>query len=328
MKFFKKCRTYFCTLMVLVIGTQQASADPLVYRGNDRPDLQQSPNTMDGNSGMVPVNYSTNYDTQYSPYASFMQSPYPQGYARGGAQQAYSGGMPPAGSDPYSANEVSPYSKYSPYMEIIGEGSNYTLGVDDVVTIVVRDQPDFSGRFVVDPFGNIQYNFLGDIKAEGRTKEEIKAEITEKLKEYVRFPDTAVMVSEYRSKNVYVFGFVNRPGKYAMKGNQITVKEAIVAAGLPRMDGSLDRVYVIRPSEFRDEAKAAKKKVNLKKLIEKGDSAEDFMLQPGDTLIVHQRYFDKFVNAFSRLVGPMFQAAAVYELGFGSKDGGFISKGK
>lgn len=332
MKFLKLVRLPLCSVVMIAAAAGQAAADPLIYRGNNRPDLQQSSNTSDASSPLVPVGYSTSYETEYSPYSSFMQSPYPgqNPYSSGNIQRAYSGpqaGAIPPGADPYAANEVSPYSKYSPYMEIVGEGSDYTLGVDDVVTIIVRDQPDFSGRFVIDPYGNIQYNFLGDIKAEGRTKEELKAEITEKLKEYVRFPEVAVMISEYRSKNIYVFGFVNQPGKFAMKGNKITVKEAIVAAGLPRMDGSLKRVYVIRPSEYREEATAAKKKVDLKKLIEKGDSAEDFLLQPGDTLIVHQRYFDRFVNAFSKVVGPMFQAAAVYELGFGSKDGGFISGG-
>ncbi|HTL48728.1 MAG TPA: polysaccharide biosynthesis/export family protein [Verrucomicrobiae bacterium] len=326
------------SVLVMILAVPYVSAEPLAYRGNDSGTDMNGTSAVVGDYPVASVGYSTNYQTQFSPYASFMSSPYgpmgspmsapPTAYQQGQMMPAYAQQPQQGANDPYAANEVSPYSKYSPYVEIIGEGSDYTLGVDDVVTIIVRNQPDFSGRYIVDPNGNIQYNFVGDVKAEGKTKEELKADITERLKEYVRYPDVAVMISEYRSKNIYVFGFVNRPGKFAMKGNKITVKEAIVAAGLPRMDGSLKRVYVIRPSEFRDNDKAAKKKVDLKKLIEKGDSAEDFLLQPGDTLVVHQRYFDRFVNGFSRLVGPLFQAAAVYELGFGSKDGGFISGGK
>lgn len=287
-----------------------------------------SPNVQPGSLSAVPVAYSTNYTAQYPPYASFMQSPYSQGAL---FQQYTPSPYPPANPatanirDPYSASEVSPYSRYSPYLEIVGEGSDYTLGIDDVVTIIVRNQPDFSGRFIVDPEGNIQYNFVGDIPTAGKTKQELKQEIINRLSRFVRFPEVAVMISEYRSKAVYVFGYVNSPGKYAMKGNKITVKEAVVAAGLPRMDGSLKRVYVIRPSQFTKEGKATSKKVNLKKLLQKGDSAEDFMLEPGDTIVVHQRYFDKFVANFSRIVGPVFQAAAVYELGFGdSSSRGFL----
>lgn len=325
----KKTLGFMLAALMSVQAT--ASAEPLVYRGNQNADLT-APNTGAGSTGLVPVAYSTNYETEYSPYASFMSSPYTPQFSQGGIEQNYAVQAPNQAGfqqnfDPYAANEVSPYSKYSPYLEVVGEGSNYTLGIDDVITIIVRNQPDFSGRFVLDPEGNIQYNFVGDIKAEGLTKSELRVKIIERLQEFVRYPEVAVMISEYRSKSIHVFGFVNRPGKYAMKGNKITVKEAIVAAGLPRADAKLSKVYVIRPSEFRENGVAAKKEVNLKKLIQKGDSAEDFYLEPGDTIYVNQRNFDKFVNGFSRLVGPLFQAAAVYELGFGNKQGGFISGG-
>lgn len=313
--------------MVLVCANQNAFAEPLLYRGRQDLNSTPTPNVEDGQSPAVPVLYGTSYDPQFAPYSSFMQAPQ---YSVGPLQQQYmqspygSGpGMPnPAmgnqamgsAQDPYAASEISPYSRYSPYLEVIGEGSDYTLGIDDVVTIIVRNQPDFSGRFVVDPEGNIQYNFVGDIPAEGKTKGELKAEIVKRLQRFVRYPEIAVMISEYRSKAVYVFGYVNSPGKYAMKGNKITVKEAVVAAGLPRTDGSLNRVYIIRPSQYTKDGKPGKKKLNLDKLLNKGDSAEDFLLEPGDTIIVNQRYFDKFVTAYSRLVGPVFQTAAVYNL--------------
>lgn len=333
------------TVSLLILTTlflsQSGQAEPLLYRGDRDPSLSSSPNTEDGQFSAVPVSYNTNYDPQFTPYSSFMQPPQ---YSQGVMMQQY--GASPYGSaapymgdpsnmnpnlpnaaDPYAASEVSPYSRYSPYLEVIGEGSDYTLGIDDVVTIIVRNQPDFSGRFVVDPEGNIQYNFVGDIPAEGKTKEELKAEIVNRLQRFVRYPEVAVMISEYRSKAVYVFGFINRPGKYAMKGNKITVKEAVVAAGLPRLDGSLKRVYIIRPSQNTQDGKPASKKVNLDKVLYKGESAEDFMLEPGDTIVVHQRYFDKFVNAFSRIMGPVFQSAAVYEFAWGEDANGFLKFG-
>ena len=280
---------------------------------------------------LVPVTHSTNYDAQFSQYASFMQSPYSRnsgnvppvgGYVQGPALP--SNPAVQSAADPYGASEVSPFARYSPYMEVVGENSKYILGIDDVVTIIVRDQPDFSGRFAIDPEGNVQYSFVGDIKADGKTKEQLKADIVNGLKKYIRNPEVAVMISEYRSKAVYVFGFVNNPGKFAMKGDQITVKDAVVAAGLPRMDAATKRVYVVRPSKYNKDGKPTSKKINLKKLLNKGESAEDFILQPGDTIVVDRRYFDIFVDGFSRLIGPVFQAAAVYELTFGNGSGGGI----
>ncbi len=325
---------FFSLILFLILTNQIAFAEaPLLYRGNQDRNLTPSSQLQNGQTSVMPVTYNANYDPQFPPYSSFMQAPQ---YSQGSLQQQYGQAPYPStgaqnqnpNMDPYFASEMSPYSRYSPYLEVIGEGSDYTLGIDDVVTIIVRNQPDFSGRYVVDPSGNIQYNFVGDIPAAGKSKEELKAEITKRLTRFVRYPEVAVMISEYHSKAVYVFGFVNAPGKYAMKGDRITVKEAVVAAGLPRLDGSLKNVYIIRPSEHTKDAKPAKKKINLDKLLNKGQSAEDFILQPGDTIIVNQRYFDKFVNGFSRLVGPLFQSAAVYELAWGGSGSGFLRPGK
>ncbi len=324
-------------LIMLFTGNQLAYAEPLLYRGSQQEGNGKNSNVQNGQTPVVPVLYGANYDPQFSQYSSFMQAPT---YSQGALQQQYGQspyGAGPAGNknpgavnpaDPYSASEVSPYSHYSPYMEIVGEGSDYKLGIDDVVTVIVRNQPDFSGRFIVDPEGNVQYNFVGDIKADGKTKEELKAEIIKRLGRFVRYPEVAVMISEYRSKAVYVMGFVNAPGKYAMKGNHISVKEAIVAAGLPRMDGSLDRVYVIRPDKNTKDGKPGKKKVNLNKILNKGLTADDFLLEPGDTIVVNQRYFDKFVNGFSRIIGPVFQSAAVYDLSFGAPTHGIFGGNK
>jgi polysaccharide biosynthesis/export protein len=313
----------FVFIMGLVGFETVAVSAPLAYQGRQDQMVVDPNAATQAQMGAVPVGYdTTGYGPQFPAYASYMQSP----YSNGPMQQQYMPGGGPAGPgmqgaggpgniDPYGALEVSPYSHYSPYIEVVGEGSTYSLGVDDVVTIVVRNQPDFSGRFVVDPEGHIQYPFVGDIKATGLTKTELKMEIEDRLKRYVRYPEIAVMISEYRSKSIYVLGQVGRPGKYAMKGDKITVKEAIVAAGLPRGDAALSRVYVIRPSEFNEDGKPHKKKVDLKKLLKKGISDENFMLEPGDMILVNQRYFDKFTNNFARLVGPAFQAAAVYDLG-------------
>ena len=304
-----------------------AQSDDLLET-NDEDGFSGPPAATSSSPLLTPIGHDTNYEPQFSSYSSFMQSPYQNQPANRGPAPSQNSAAPNANNDPLMASEVSPYSKYSPYLEIQGEGSNYTLGIDDVVTIIVREQPDFSGRYIVDPEGNLQYNFVGNVKAQGKTKDQLKVDLIERLKKFVRYPEVAVMISEYRSKAVYVFGYVNAPGKYAMKGDKITVKDAVVAAGLPRFDGALKRVYVIRPTKNTDgKEKIEEKKVNLKKLLYKGETIDNFYLQPGDTIVVNQRYFDKFINNFSRIVGPVFQAAAVYELGYGNGSSkGFLRK--
>ena len=79
------------------------------------------------------------------------------------------------------------------------EAGTYTLGKGDVVEITVRNQPEFSGQFAIGPDGNIQYKFVGDIKAEGLTKEELKEFLTKKLERYVKVPEVSVSIVAYRS---------------------------------------------------------------------------------------------------------------------------------
>ncbi|HOW59362.1 MAG TPA: polysaccharide biosynthesis/export family protein [Candidatus Omnitrophota bacterium] len=329
----KKVTAAGLVLAVVFFHSTAYAGDPLLKQDDD-PSGTQVPTVVPTDSLLVPVTHSTRYDAQFSQYASFMKSPYTNSNKRA-MQAGFAQGpdlpVNPAlksAADPYGASEVSPFSHYSPYMEIVGENSKYILGIDDVVTIVVRDQPDFSGRFAIDPEGNIQYTFVGDIKADGKTKGQLKADIVNGLKKYIRNPEVAVMISEYRSKAVYVIGYVNNPGKFAMKGDQITVKDAVVAAGLPRMDAATKRVYVVRPGKFNADGKPTSRKINLKKLLQKGESAQDFVLQPGDTIVVDRRYFDIFVDGYSKIVGPVFQTAAVYELGWGDSNGGFFRSDK
>lgn len=196
---------------------------------------------------------------------------------------------------------------------IAGNGSDYTLGPDDRVQIEVRNQPDFSGNFKVDPFGNIQIPFLGDIPAAGHTKFQLQQNLIDSLKAYVHYPEVSVVIAEYRSKAVYIYGYVNHPGKFNMMGDRITVKEAIVAAGLPREDAKSE-VMIVRPSQYTPDGKPQHKRVNLNKLLMRGESSEDFILQPGDSIVVGQKFFDKFLNTYTRIIGPIFQTAALVNL--------------
>ena len=62
----------------------------------------------------------------------------------------------------------------------------YTLGRDDVVHIAVQGQPEFTSTYVIGPDGSIQYGFLGDVKADGLTKEQLRDVLVERLKKFQR----------------------------------------------------------------------------------------------------------------------------------------------
>jgi len=192
---------------------------------------------------------------------------------------------------------------------LIGEGESYTLGKEDVVEIMVRNQPEFSGRFAIGPDGNIQYNFLGDVKAEGLTKEELKDVITKKLDMYVKVPEVSVTIAGYLSKFVYIMGEVENPGKYPMKGDTVSLRDAIVAAGLPTRDAALRRVYVIKP----DETKPDYTKVDLYHVLYKGLLEDDLTLTPGDLVVVPSTVPSEINRALTQILSPITRAAVIKE---------------
>src|SRR3989338_3486019 len=91
-----------------------------------------------------------------------------QAYGNPQAPAVASGQPSAAAAQPPSGENQAPYD-YTTWL--VGDGP-YTLGRDDVIHIAVRNQPEFSGSFVITSTGAIQYSYLGDIPIAGMTKQE------------------------------------------------------------------------------------------------------------------------------------------------------------
>jgi polysaccharide biosynthesis/export protein len=210
-------------------------------------------------------------------------------------------------------------------IEVIGEGPRYTIGSGDILRIMVRNQPEFTGRFVVNEDGFIQYNWVGDVKVAGLTKEELNPLLVDKLQKYVRYPEVSILIEEYNSKFVYVLGDVQRPGKYPMKGDKLTLREALILSGLPTDKSAMKRTRIVRETE-----KGPKSiKVNLKDILLNGKLDKNYDLMPGDIIVVPTSTFHKVTDSAYKVTAPLFHAMAIYELGWGSQDeGGIFGKKK
>lgn len=220
---------------------------------------------------------------------------------------------------PYSEGISREQEVLYPEIEVVGEGSRYTLGVDDVVQILVRSQPDFSGLFVIGPEGYIQYNYVGDIQAAGLTKDELKAVLLDKLQRFVKYPEVSVAIREYRSKGVFVLGDVAQPGRHAIEGNSITLREALIKAGLPLETAALSRVRVIRFNPLKPE-KPRTIKMNAKALLYGGDLTKDLELEAGDVVVVPRSLYRKGMDTFGKITKPLLESAVLYNLTLAEDD--------
>lgn len=213
-------------------------------------------------------------------------------------------GTDPLSPEPTTAAEDSNASVEIP--EAIATMSHYTVGATDILEITVMRHPEVSGQFIINNEGNIQYEFVGDLKVDGLTKDEVKKLLTEKLSEFIIDPEITVKIVGYNSKIIYVVGEVGRPGKIYMEGDTMTVHEALVEAGLPLLSAKTNAGRVITPSNT---GTPIIRKVNVEKLLYQGDLRENLVMQPGDTLYVPPTFLAKTMRVIQPVAAPIGTAA-------------------
>src|SRR5262245_18341162 len=91
--------------------------------------------------------------------------------------------------------------------------SEYIIGPNDMLAIAVWKEPELSlPNAEVRLDGKISVPLLDDVQAGGLTPNQVKANITERLREYIASPQVTVIVTRVGSKLVYVMGEVVREG--------------------------------------------------------------------------------------------------------------------
>lgn len=85
-----------------------------------------------------------------------------------------------------------------------GASRDYRLGIGDIVTISVYQDPDLSGEYPVGQDGKVNLPLIGAVQAEGATEGELLATVRARLGEFLVDPHVSVSISAYESQYVYV----------------------------------------------------------------------------------------------------------------------------
>jgi len=158
----------------------------------------------------------------------------------------------------------------------------YRINPGDVLQISVWKETDLQRELLVNPDGHIAFPLADDLVAEGKTVEQLRVEITEKLARFI--PDVVVTVAalQVSGNKVYVLGQVARPGEFVMT-RTADVMQAISAAGGTTPFAQRDDIKILRRGEQGTQIAIPFKYGD----VEAGRKLEqNILLRAGDTIVV------------------------------------------
>jgi polysaccharide export outer membrane protein len=165
----------------------------------------------------------------------------------------------------------------------------YRVGPGDVLDIVVYDHPELTvpagtnrtpleSGLRVDTDGAFYYPYVGKIAARGRTPDEIRAELMQRLDAYIKNPQVEVRVVGYNAQAISVTGEVHAPQREPLTDMPLTLLDAINGAGGLSDQADPRAVMVRRGSRSYT--------VDLQAFLDQGISANNPVLINGDVVSV------------------------------------------
>jgi polysaccharide export outer membrane protein len=169
------------------------------------------------------------------------------------------------------------------------EVSDYRIGPGDALSINVWHNTELTGPITVRPDGRISMPLIGEVVAAGQTPASLAKEIQTKLAPYVKDPIVTISPTTFNSPysaQVRVIGEAAQPHAIPYSTNMTLLDVMISVGGLTKYaDG--DRAIIVRVVRRTQRTYH----VHLDSLIRDGDVDENVAMQPGDVLIIPQRFF-------------------------------------
>lgn len=221
---------------------------------------------------------------------------------------------------------------------------DYRIGPEDLLQISVLEAPDLSRTVRVSADGEISLPLLGSVQAAGLTSRGLQGVLENLLRHtYMKHPQVSVFVKQMRSHPVSVFGAVEKPGVFQIRGPKTLIEVLSMAQGLavdagdsvivmrhagdPERPGASDStsaepdlttaiqahlkstsVHTGPPDTFEEIATGPSSvKISLKRLLDSGDARYNVLVYPGDVVKVTR-------------------AGIVYVVGDVRRPGGFLLK--
>ncbi|HVP67595.1 MAG TPA: polysaccharide biosynthesis/export family protein [Anaeromyxobacteraceae bacterium] len=160
-----------------------------------------------------------------------------------------------------------------------------TLGPGDVFEVRVYGEPELSGMYRVGPKGDIVFPLCRRVAVSGLTANEAAEKLRGCLADgYIRNAQVSVIVKEYNSKKVFVFGEVQKPGTFVYEDG-MTIVQAVTLAGGFTKQAAPNSTSVTRIVDGQE----VKVRVPVQDIAL--GKATNVMLHPGDIVFIPESLF-------------------------------------
>ncbi len=181
----------------------------------------------------------------------------------------------------------------------------YRLQKSDVIEIKFNFASEFDQTLTVQPDGLITLRGTDELYVEGLTIAELRSTIRQAYAMTLHDPEVTIVLKDFERPYFVATGAVAHPGKYELRGDSTVTEVVALAGGFTEQAKHSEVVLFRRISGERTEARI----LNIKRMLNSHNLAEDFHLRTGDLLYVPQNRISKIrrylpTSSLSTYVNP------------------------
>jgi polysaccharide export outer membrane protein len=169
-----------------------------------------------------------------------------------------------------------------------GAAANYRLSPNDLIYVKVFQEDDLNSTLRISEDGTIIFPLIGSVKIAGDSVETASRTIRELLDaRFLVNPQVTLTVLGYANRHITLLGQVQKPGDYNLRDQgSVSLLQAVgMAGGFTRLANSANIIV-------KRNVDGMEKTVHLNgKTMASDDHSEPFVILPGDTITVTERFF-------------------------------------
>jgi len=157
----------------------------------------------------------------------------------------------------------------------------YQLKPGDVIDVSVWKETDLQREVLIRPDGSFTFPLAGEVDARGKSVENVRSILAERLQKYVPTPVVTVAVKAIGGNRIYVLGKVVHAGDFPLNSS-LDVMQAISLAGGTTPYAALNDIVILRRQNGRQQAFS----FHYSDVARGRDLAQNIQLEGGDTVVV------------------------------------------